>query len=149
MTQCMSCGKDTKNKKYCSRSCAAKENKKNNNVLNRTIGHYRKRSDIRNFARKYNSHLSDESCAMCGYKLHVEICHIIALKDFPDTALISEVNHPNNLVALCPNCHWEFDNLYKNNDYGAILSMVQSSKLPKKIDKTFFIDERRYDLSVR
>jgi hypothetical protein len=48
-------------------------------------------------------------CHECGYSLHVEICHIRDVADFPETALISEINDPENLVALCPNHHWEFD----------------------------------------
>ena len=48
-------------------------------------------------------------CAHCGYDKHVEICHIKAIKDFDDSALISEINSKENLIALCPNCHWEFD----------------------------------------
>jgi predicted HNH restriction endonuclease len=23
--------------------------------------------------------------------------------------MISEINKPENLIILCPNCHWEFD----------------------------------------
>lgn len=40
----------------------------------------------------------------------VEICHINGVAGFPDTATIDEINSPSNLIALCPNCHWEFDN---------------------------------------
>jgi len=31
------------------------------------------------------------------------------VSDFPDAALIAEINDIANLVALCPNHHWEFD----------------------------------------
>jgi hypothetical protein len=48
-------------------------------------------------------------CRYCSYDLHVEICHIQDVKDFPDDALIGEINHPDNLIALCRNHHWEFD----------------------------------------
>jgi hypothetical protein len=48
-------------------------------------------------------------CQICGYDKHVEICHIKAIKSFPITALVCEVNSPDNLVALCPNHHWELD----------------------------------------
>jgi heterodisulfide reductase subunit B len=48
-------------------------------------------------------------CQTCGYDKHVEICHKKAIKDFPHTALVSEINSPDNLLMLCPNCHWEFD----------------------------------------
>lgn len=49
-------------------------------------------------------------CISCGYDKHVEVCHKIPIKHFPLETKISEVNHIGNLVLLCPNCHWEFDN---------------------------------------
>lgn len=52
------------------------------------------------------------SCLIDGYSLHVDVCHITDVKDFPMNATISEVNHIDNLVALCKRCHWEFDNGY-------------------------------------
>lgn len=52
------------------------------------------------------------SCHICGYSLHTEVCHIVAIKDHPGEALISEINHPDNLVILCRNHHWEFDHGY-------------------------------------
>lgn len=48
-------------------------------------------------------------CRNCGYDKHVEICHIRAINTFPDDTPISVVNDLANLVALCPNCHWELD----------------------------------------
>lgn len=49
------------------------------------------------------------ACAVCGYDKHVDICHILRVSEFPDYALISEINSPDNLVALCPTHHWELD----------------------------------------
>lgn len=48
-------------------------------------------------------------CAVCGYTKHVELAHKRALQDFPDDALLSEVNARGNVIQLCPNCHWELD----------------------------------------
>lgn len=48
-------------------------------------------------------------CLACGYSLHVNICHVKDIKDFSDDSLISEINHPDNLITLCPTHHWEFD----------------------------------------
>ena len=48
-------------------------------------------------------------CKQCGYSVHVDICHIRDIQDFPDTALVKEINDPDNLIALCKNHHWEFD----------------------------------------
>jgi hypothetical protein len=51
-------------------------------------------------------------CAACGYSLHVDICHIRDVANFPDTAILGEVNDSANLVALDKRCHWEFDHGY-------------------------------------
>jgi hypothetical protein len=49
------------------------------------------------------------SCQVCNYEKHVQICHIKSKTSFPDTATIGEINSPDNVVFLCPNCHWELD----------------------------------------
>ena len=49
-------------------------------------------------------------CAICGYDKHIDIAHIKAVADFDDDTLISEINDINNLIGLCPNHHWEYDN---------------------------------------
>lgn len=49
-------------------------------------------------------------CAVCGYDKHVEIAHIKPISEFEKTDLIESINNIDNLIALCPNCHWEFDN---------------------------------------
>jgi len=51
-------------------------------------------------------------CFICGYSNHVEIAHIKSVSSFSDNTLISEINACSNLVALCPNHYWEFDNNY-------------------------------------
>ena len=51
-----------------------------------------------------------QKCYNCGYDKHVETCHIKNISKFPLDTKISIVNHPDNLILLCPNCHWEFDN---------------------------------------
>jgi hypothetical protein len=48
-------------------------------------------------------------CVRCGYDKHIEVCHKRALTSFPPETPILVVNAPDNLVGLCPNCHWEFD----------------------------------------
>lgn len=68
------------------------------------------RSSLRRHAYKtYFRGKSHKSCAICQYSLHVEIAHVRPVRQFPDEALISEINHISNLIALCPNHHWEFD----------------------------------------
>ena len=51
-------------------------------------------------------------CFSCGYNLHVDVCHIQDVKDFPLDTLVSVVNDIDNLVALDKRCHWEFDHGY-------------------------------------
>ena len=49
------------------------------------------------------------SCERCGYSRHVQVCHVRPVREFADDAPFREINDLGNLVALCPNCHWEFD----------------------------------------
>lgn len=66
---------------------------------------------VRSHARKvYADSGRPKQCAVCGYSKHVEICHIRDISTFPMETPVIEVNDINNLVALCPNHHWEFDN---------------------------------------
>lgn len=157
MNTCITCGKETLNPKYCTRSCSATHSNKlypkrkrtrqcvhctdlvksyrhslcekhwveyqENKYIHKTIGEYRNKpslvgkhsswvnSHIRLFARSWLRHLTNRPCLHCGYDKHVELAHIIAVSSFPDTALLSEVNSESNVIPLCPNCHWEFDNL--------------------------------------
>lgn len=69
------------------------------------------RSSIRRHAVKiYNRSNRIKACQICGYNKHFEICHIKAVSNFDNNALIKDINHIDNLIALCPNHHWEFDN---------------------------------------
>jgi predicted restriction endonuclease len=81
-----------------------------------TIGDIRQRAKyqtnarIRQLARKaYQLHGLPLRCQVCDYSTHVEICHRLAISNFPDHASIVDVNSRDNLVCLCPNHHWEFD----------------------------------------
>lgn len=80
------------------------------------------RTSIRNHAsRIYLVSGGRKQCAICGYSLHIEICHRKPVSQFSDHALISEINAFSNLIALCPNHHWELDNgllLLKELDAG-------------------------------
>jgi hypothetical protein len=89
-------------------------------ILQTTVGEYRERNKlhhrssihahIRGFARNWFKDLIKKPCAACGYDKHVELCHIKPMSSFSDDSLVGEVNHKDNIVQLCPNCHWEFDN---------------------------------------
>lgn len=66
---------------------------------------------IRHLSRKwYKKSGRPMKCSVCGYSLHVEICHIKDVNKFDESTSIAEVNRLDNLVALCKNHHWEFDN---------------------------------------
>lgn len=71
---------------------------------------YQIHSQIRYMARKlYLKQITQPKCENCQYDKHIEICHIKPINSFKKTARLGEINHLNNLIALCPNCHWEFD----------------------------------------
>ena len=70
-----------------------------------------KYSNIREAAKTiYKKSNRPNKCERCNYKLHYEICHIKPIYMFDLKTPISIINDPNNLIALCPNCHWEMDN---------------------------------------
>lgn len=67
-------------------------------------------SGIRKDARNVFYESGNEyKCIICGYSNHVEISHIKPVSEFDDNDLILDINNIDNLVALCPNHHWEFD----------------------------------------
>jgi len=69
------------------------------------------RSQIQKWARIiYKESSKPKQCIVCGYSKHFEVAHIKAVADFDDDALVSEINDIDNLIALCPNHHWEYDN---------------------------------------
>ena len=69
------------------------------------------RSAIAKNARKVYL-LSDKpkKCICCDYDKHYEVAHIKSVNSFDDESLICEINDLDNLIALCPNHHWEYDN---------------------------------------
>lgn len=64
---------------------------------------------IRKCARSYSKYILPKICMLCKYDKHYEVCHIKPVSSFNYDQLLSEVNNRDNLVHLCPNCHWEFD----------------------------------------
>jgi hypothetical protein len=114
---CPSCGGETKqNRKYCP-DCVSNHGR----LADRsgvTLKGWREQysisqyhAKIRQDARKaYLRGGGELKCANCGYRLHVDICHIRGVADFPDSAVITAVNATDNLIALDKRCHWEFDN---------------------------------------
>ena len=69
-----------------------------------------KNAAIRTLNRYWNKNLKLNGCKICGYTNHVELAHIKAISSFPITATLGEINSVKNVIPLCPNHHWEFDN---------------------------------------
>lgn len=68
------------------------------------------RSAIRKIAQTtYVEECGELKCAVCGYDKHVEIAHIHPVSGFDETVTVKEINRIDNLIALCPNHHWEYD----------------------------------------
>jgi 5-methylcytosine-specific restriction endonuclease McrA len=148
MAVCPTCGQETRNPKFCSRSCAASHNNvlvpkrrlggicsvcglliprrhrycrehRPNRPLDRSqpIGTVADRSEhpacryarLRQDARRQYVQAFPYRCSRCGYDKHIEVCHKRALTSFPPDTPIAIVNSLENLIGLCPNCHWEFD----------------------------------------
>ena len=69
------------------------------------------RATIQKYAKNtYTKSHKPKYCVVCGYDKHYEVAHIKAVSVFDDNALISDIDHIDNLIALCPNHHWEYDN---------------------------------------
>jgi hypothetical protein len=68
-------------------------------------------AQLRELARKtYNRSDKPKYCINCNYSKHYECCHIKDVSQFTDETPIGIVNNIDNLIALCGNCHYEFDN---------------------------------------
>ena len=72
---------------------------------------YQKHSRIRELARQMFKKNTGLSCSVCGYDKHIEVCHIKPISSYPLNTPISVINNKKNIVLLCPNHHWELDNL--------------------------------------
>lgn len=70
--------------------------------------------------REYLKSDKPKCCSVCGYERHFEVCHIKDIASFPLTTKVKEVNHLDNLVALCPTHHWELDHGFIASGAGGI-----------------------------
>lgn len=81
-------------------------------LRNRLKNKYQYHARIRSQARTlYKRHNPITQCEKCSYDKHTQVCHIKPIADFDPNTPIAIVNDIKNLCQLCPNCHWEFDNL--------------------------------------
>ena len=117
---CQSCGVEVKNKsnyvrKFCS-ICLKKYTLHGKDICGMSKkdlfskDYFIGRSTIQSHARRlYAKSEKPKHCIICGYSKHFQTSHIKSVSSFQDTALVSEINSLDNLVALCPLHHWEFD----------------------------------------
>lgn len=124
---------EVRKKRFCNRSCAASYNNRAKPKIKKEvkIKEYKKtlpertkadlfgssknwttaRSQISRHARKvYAKSGKSFSCSFCGYSLYTEVCHLLDVKDFSEDSTVESINSIDNLIRLCPNHHWEFDN---------------------------------------
>lgn len=72
---------------------------------------YQRNSRVRALARNlYIKSGRPRHCSICQYSVHFEVAHIVDVSKFPEDTMLSVVNSLDNILALCPNHHWEFDN---------------------------------------
>lgn len=65
---------------------------------------------IRHYNRSWNKDLLKFPCQVCGYSKHIELAHIKPMHSFSLNDKLGDINASSNIVVLCPNHHWEFDN---------------------------------------
>lgn len=121
---CTKCSEVTKSWRHtlCERHWQEYKESKPELYLDRTLKEYfekdslknlhvsSKSAHIRGLANSWFKHLKLLPCANCNYPKHVELCHIKAISEFDENSLLREVNSIENIIQLCPNCHWELDN---------------------------------------
>mgnify|MGYP002413775279 CR=1 FL=1 len=114
---CKKCNNSiTKSRKYCKSCWLALRKDSFSSLQEKSLGDFQDKrkyqinSEIRNFSRKiYSESTKPKHCISCGYSKHYEVCHIKAISSFDSASTLAEINSLDNLIALCRNCHWEFD----------------------------------------
>lgn len=67
-------------------------------------------ADVRQIARRaYKLSGRPMKCALCGYDIHVDICHLKDIRAYLHGTSYAVINDQANLLALCRNHHWELD----------------------------------------
>ena len=115
---CISCGVETSSRrKYCG-ACYGTQCRVD--YSSRTLAEYKNVAGSRNsYQTIVRAHARSiaraagklDSCLECGYTHQVDCCHVKPVADFSEDATLAVVNAVDNLVGLCPNHHWELDNL--------------------------------------
>ena len=102
---CFKCFKNNKIKTTCLKT------KKQMTEFSYNVAH--KYQKIREHAKRYakQNNWIIKVCEKCGYDKHTELCHIKPISTFLENSTLEEINSKTNIIFLCPNCHWEFDNI--------------------------------------
>lgn len=67
-------------------------------------------SSLRELAKRKLTRLrAKKCCAICGFDIVVDCCHIKPINSFSKNSLVKEVNSVENLIYLCPNHHKMLD----------------------------------------
>ena len=110
-TICVGCDGEMKayrttKRPFCSKECRLNYLKR---LTKKDIESVHISSTIRKYNREWNRDITIKPCANCGYSKHVELAHIVAVSEFSDDVPFGIINSPDNILPLCPTCHWEFD----------------------------------------
>jgi hypothetical protein len=104
------CAQCNENRKFARQKYLAFGERTKEELRNRAKGYPEYRASIQWHARKvFYQEYSGPVCLICTYSLHVHVAHIQSVSEFADQTKLTEINAADNLVALCPNHHWEFD----------------------------------------
>lgn len=102
---CSNCSKNKAKQSSLCYKCRVQKKKQDSALLKISSVSYR---TIRDNAKRITYGRS-RVCTLCNYP-YAETCHIKPIRGFSKDSTLGEVNHPSNLVMLCPNHHYEFDN---------------------------------------
>lgn len=141
--RCADCSEPLPTSRKRCRACNEKRSPRN-----KTIGELRAKErkrkrhtswlhhEVRALNRAWNRELAQQPCRRCGYALHVELAHRVAITEFPDDALLTEINAPPNIIPLCPNCHWELDTglLHASKDFESCPRREAETRFPERQD---------------
>lgn len=109
---CKHCGVEIPRKRTVCDKCNPSIVDWNNITLEeaRSSRKYQLNSRIRDKSREiYIQSGAPQLCFICGYNKTFHVCHIKPISTFSLDTKISEINALSNIIALCPNHHWELD----------------------------------------
>lgn len=111
--KCKSCLNPIKSSRTYCKSCFSEKSKIKDMTLNEAMYERGHRASafalVRTRARSTEKFKNSIKCQNCGYDKHIEACHIKPISSYPVTTLLSQINSEDNIIALCRNCHWEYD----------------------------------------